>query len=591
MPALGAFAALLGLAAPAQGAPMFTDVTEEAGLAELINPNPEGASAHGGGVAMLDYDQDGLFDLLFVRKDLPSVLLHNDGDWVFRDATSEAGLDTTGRPFIGVAVQDIDADGWPDLVMLGNDGAALWVNQGDGTYAPISDTGLDRPGWPIHSAAFGDIDGDGDLDLYAGNHARDLAVFEHSPVNQELLDEDDCTGNSLYLQDEAFHWLDFGRQSGVANDGCTLAVAMTDLDADGWLDLYVTNDHGAYVKPDALYWNNGLGAEGGLAPLTRDAEVQPAIEGMGIGIADHDRDGDLDFFLSNTTANVFFVTHGGRTFAESSRLLGIEPTFEPKLAWGVGFEDFDLDGWADLWAVNTQSHNSFYRNQGDGTFVHELDAIPEEPDTVAVQFGLAFGDLDNDGDLDVVTGGLGGESPVGEEDRRGHALFLYRNDQSSGHHWLQVALEARSHHPSAVGARIEVVTADGTQLSEVSGGTSYGSSPWPLETFGLGTATRIERLTVTWPGGTSEVLHDLAVDRRITLVEGEVVDTGERVDSADTGTADSGEPTTGRCDCSSATGGGAGWLWAGLLLGWRRRDRAESQGGLSRRTPPRWVVR
>lgn len=566
------------LAATGAAAPVFTDVTAASGLAALENPNSPESSAHAGGIAVLDFDRDGWFDLYLAGKGGGGLLYRNNGDWTFTDVTADSGADAPDQAWIGAVAADVDGDGWPDLLLLGNDGNRLLLNDGDGTFSGARDTGLERPGFPTHHAAFGDLDQDGDLDIYVGNHTRFMSLFSNGPPDPSSFTEDTCVGNSLYLQDSPGHWTDVGRPMGVDNDGCTLSVAMTDLDGDGWLDLYSDNDWGSHVEPDGLYWNNGLNEVDALAPLTRDEQVRPPITGMGIAVADFDHDLDLDFFLSNTTNNKFFENLGGREFVEIAKVNLGEPNFEPKVSWGVAFEDFDLDGWADIFSVNTQFENSFYWNQGDKTFAFSRDAIPVEPEGTSAQFGLAWADFDNDGDVDVITGGLSGETEDGDGKREGPSYFLYRNDQTTGNHWLQLDLKGTALHPVAIGARVQVLAGGTEQLIELTGGTSYASSGWRVETIGLGTATAVDRLTVTWPGGAVEVLHDLAVDQRLVLIEGELVDTGTADTApptgADTGTSpgDSGDPP-GRCPGCAATptGAGVGWLLVGLVGLVRRR--------------------
>ncbi len=530
---------------------------------------------------MLDFDRDGWFDLYLASKDGPNLLFRNNGDWTFTDVTEGSGTDQPDRSWIGAVASDIDGDGWDDLLLMGNEGTRLLLNDGDGTFSGVLDTGLDRPGWPVHHATFADVDGDGDLDLYAGNHTRYMTLFSDGPPQPEDFPPDVCVGNSLYLQDSDLHWVDMGRPLGVDNVGCTLSVAITDLDGDGLLDLYSDNDWGGHVEPDGLYWSNGLNEVGELSPYTRDAEVRPPITGMGIGVSDFDRDGDLDFFLSNTTNNKLFENLGSRLFVEIAKVNMGEPNFEPKVAWGIAFEDFDLDTWPDVFTVNTQFENSFYWNQGDKTFSFERGAIPIEPDESSAQFGLAWADFDNDGDLDVITGGIGGETEDGGK-RQGPSYFLYRNDQATGNHWLQLALVSSVGHPLPVGARIETRTGDLVQLNEVTAGGSYASSGWEIQTIGLGAAERVDRLQITWPDGSVEVLRDLAVDQRLRLVQGELVDTGvvdtaPPPDSGDSGTGptDSGGGTR-RCSDGCATGTGSAWLWVLGVAGVLSRRRASA---------------
>jgi len=545
--------------------PVFVDATDAVGLSGYTNPNPtEAASnAYGGGAAALDFDGDGWFDLLLARKAEPLVLLRNAGG-AFVDATEGSGLEAMTGPWVGAQAADIDGDGHQDILLTGDTGALLALGDGAGGFSAVEGTGLDAPGLPAHSAALADLDADGDLDIYVAVHSADLNLFDDGHPNPDALPSGTCDVNGLYLQSDPLVFSEFGAALGVDDPGCTMAVAASDLDGDGRLDLYANNEWGVQFSPDALFW----GADG--PSYAADPDHRPSITGMGIAVADYDRDGLLDFFLSNTGGNLLMRNLDNRDFVNMALASGITPN-SGESAWGVGFEDFDLDGWPDLWVVNSIWPNRYWRNDG-GDFTELSGAIPADPEGTTAQLALLTADFDNDGDLDVVTGGVGWPITAAADD----GWIYWRNDQAGGQRWLQVHLQGPPGNADGFGARVVVETADLTQLAEVTGGTSYASSSWRIRTFGLGDA-EAANLTVTWPDGTITRATDVAADQRLSVAWTGTSDTG--LDTAppddtdtdapdtetpdDTDAPDDTDDTDGKsCGCAS---GGRG-LPAGALL-------------------------
>ncbi len=531
---------LLGwLAAAWAGAPppvTFTDVTDEVGLAGITNLNDFTTSQHGGGLAVLDFDHDGWWDLYFVRKRPPNVLLRNEGG-VFTDVTAGSGAE--------------------DLVLHGVPGNRVLLGDGQGHFRRLDDVGIDGPDWYAMGGALGDFDHDGRLDLYVANHASDMTPFLTEPPDATSFDDSTCLGNALYLQVAPLDWVERGVEAGVDSGGCTLGVAAVDLDEDGWLDLYSTNDHGAWAGEDALYW--GAGLEGGLPVFDRDPEVRPAINGMGFVTADYDRSGTLDFYLSNTAPNLLFENIGPRLYVDAALQAGVGGPDEQKVSWSAGFEDFDLDGWPDLYVVNANTWDLFFHNRGDGTFADlTQQVLPPRGDDEAVPFGGVFFDFDNDGDLDVVKGGLA----VREEDGWKEAVKVLRNDRASDHHWLQLHLRATGSHPDAIGARVTVRAGEDELHQQVVGGTGFASARWPILTFGLAEHDVADEVEIAWPSGRVERLLGVGADQRLLVVEGAPSDLGA--------VASSEGPTEPPVGCATATGA-TGWLWALLLAAGRRR--------------------
>ncbi|MCK6528798.1 CRTAC1 family protein [Myxococcota bacterium] len=499
----------------------FVEAAAELGLGEVTNPNDSGTSQHGGGVAMLDFDLDDWPDLYVARKQPPNLLYRNVGG-TFEEVTEIGDGAAYGQPWVGVASADVDGDGWPDLLLMGASGNRLLLNSGgDGTFEEAQHTGIEEEGRATVGAAFADLDRDGDLDAYVAGHARCVEPFLEEPPTFDSYSsdtcptpEDVCLGNFLYIQVAPLVFEEKGRELGVDNDGCTLAVVASDFDGDGWIDLYSGNDHGARVEPDGLFWNEGVTDGGELREFSLDPN-RLVLFNMGVAVGDPDRDGDLDYYFSNTYANKLWMGVAPRVYVESQDVAGVAGTLSPKVSWGTAFEDLDLDGWPDLFVANTNPYDIVFWNQGDGTFAEEWHG--PKPTDQAAEFGAVFGDVDGDGDVDVVTGGMTHlESDAGDG-----SVQVYRNTLVAGPHWLKVRLRATTGHPDAIGARIHLRAGDDVQVQEVFGGGSFASAPYRVKHFGLGAAAVVDELTVSWPSGSVEVATAVAVDQLLDLVEGE----------------------------------------------------------------------
>jgi hypothetical protein len=552
--AVAAAGVALAIAASGQTPPpldfSFTEIAATAGLtAPTIYGGRETnrylLETTGCGAAALDYDGDGWMDLFLVNgttlEGFPegqaptSHLYRNRRDGTFEDVTARAGLALAGWGQ-GACAGDYDNDGHVDLFVTYWGTNRLFRNRGDGTFEETTQpAGLEvaRRRWGA-GCAFLDYDRDGRLDLFAGNYIDlDLAT---APVPESGLcrykgvpvacGPPGLTGgrNLLYRNVGGGKFADVSAASGIARANGTYALGAStlDFDDDGWVDLYVANDS----NPSALYRNNhdgtftDIGVAAGCA-YSQDGKPQA---GMGVAVGDYDRDGRMDIFKTN------FAGDTSTLYANAGRLQCEDRTFASGLGrntrwlgWGVGFLDLDLDGWLDLFLVNGhvypevaqlkteagyRQRKVVYRNRGDGRFEDVTDRLGPPVTTEKAGRGAAFVDIDNDGDIDVLVNNVH-DTPD-----------LYRLDLREPRSWSAVRLVGVQSNRSAIGARLRLTAGGTTLVDEVRGGGSYYSQNDPRPHFGLGSASRIDRLEVRWPNGLEEAWVGLEVNRVLTLTEG-----------------------------------------------------------------------
>ncbi len=523
--------------------PLFRDVTESVGLPNAMPRWPDGRYAipelYTGGVALFDADADGDLDLYHVRAPspdrpqaaAPNRLYLRDGDR-YVAAPRANGLDDDGYGF-GVATGDIDDDGDVDVFIANLGVDRLYENRGDGSFTPRTGFGeIAGSAWSS-SAAFFDYDRDGDLDLYVTRYV----VPDPRPVCRVSLDEppDYCGPEKfvdlvdrLYRNDGADGFIDVSAAAGITRAAPGLGVVCVDLTGDGWVDIYVAND----MKPNQLYVNRGDDTFADEA-FERGVAVNggsQAEAGMGVAIGDINRDGHFDLLVTHRfdQTNTLYrsdLDEGAVRFDDVSATSGVGAKSLPYTAWGCGFFDFDHDGDLDLVAVNGRvargtvhaeaDEGSFWNAyaepdqlflQANGRFLHSPERGGAFTRGAEVSRTLAFGDLDADGDLDLVTTSIG--------DR----LRVFSTDAPSGSHWLRV--RARVGARDALGASVSIEH-DGTrQTRPIVTAHSFQSASEPIAHFGLGDATRVERLIVVWPDGSREEFTAAGIDRTITVAQG-----------------------------------------------------------------------
>jgi hypothetical protein len=525
--------------------PRFVDRAVERGLDLVVTFGSEEKSyiieRTGTGAGLADYDGDGDLDVFLVNGsllDLPAGteapsdrLYRNDGSARFTDVTEAAGL-REAEWGAGCLFADFDDDGDPDLLVTNFGPDVLYRNNGDGTFQDVSiAAGVHDPRWGSGAAA-GDFDADGLLDLVVANHA----FFDrNSPPDEECYWKGvkvSCGPLShppethlLYKNRGDFTFEDVSKPSGVsAKRGYGFGVILDYLDDDELLDIYVAND----LTENFLFLNRGGFQFEDFGALSGAAYVEGGRPqaGMGVDSGDYDEDGRPDIYVTNFSDdyNTLYRNDGGGLFSDVTYRARLgEPTF-PYLGWATRFVDVEHDGDLDLLVVNGHiwpqvddvasgtwyaQSNQLFLNTGKGTFVE----ASKEAGLVVKRLGrgAAFGDIDQDGDVDAVIANM-------------HALqTLLLNETEEKGHWLQLLLIGRASNRDGVGARVRVTARGKSQLQTVKSGGGYLSSHDPKLHFGLGRSSSVE-VTVRWPSGKSERLGTLPVDRvHIVLEAGGVI--------------------------------------------------------------------
>jgi hypothetical protein len=545
---------LFGLAqAAAQGPsapslPVFTDVAAEAGIRfEQVSGSPEKRyifEAKGGGVGLLDYDGDGLLDIFLVngstledvRKGVQhgNALYRANGDGTYTDVAEKVGV--LGRGWgMGCAVADYDNDGLPDIYVLGLNGNTLFRNAGDGRFADLTEKAGLRGGRWSTSAAFVDHDLDGDLDLYVANNIQ-VDIYT-SPLSFR---GPDCNyrgtrvmcgprglpgaRDTFYRNDGDGTFTDVTQAAGVleAEPYFGLGVAVGDVDNDGWPDVYVANDS----TPSYLYLNQKDGTFEDVALLAGVAVSDDGMEqaGMGVDFGDYDNDGWLDIVKSNFAFEFHNLYHneGDGSFTDQApRTAGTGLPTRPLVSWGKKFLDYDNDGWKDVVVANGHVYphlipspvggeqydqpRLLFRNLGEGRFA---DVSAESGPGIGEERssrGLATGDLDNDGDLDMVVVNIDGTPSV------------LRNDGGNARGWLSVKLRGTKSNRMGLGARITARSGALSQIAEATTAGSIFSASDSRVHFGLGDAPEVD-LEIRWPSGKIQKLKAVPA-RQIILVD------------------------------------------------------------------------
>ena len=520
----------------------FSDRTRALGI-DFRHQRGASAQKHlvetmGSGCALLDYDGDGRLDVLLINggrtPDSPPfvprahALYRNRGGGRLEEVTREAGLDLPAGYGMGVAVSDYDNDGDPDLYLTHFGPNRLYRNNGDGTFSDVTGrAGVAGAEWST-GAAFFDYDRDGAPDLYVVNYLD--ATFERNPPCEMKGIRAYChprhfagVPDRLYRNLGDGRFRDVSRSSGILNpEGKGLGVVAADFDGDGWVDLYVANDSVRNV----LLRNKGDGTFSDVTLLSGtgyNSQAQ-AEAGMGVDAADYDGDSLLDIFVTNydLETNALYRYQGNWLFGDERWRSGLARKDRFLLGFGAGFLDFDNDGDRDLLVVNGHVVDNIERIQPDlshpqpdqlfenrgGRFVEHGPFYRWSSRQPRVGRGAALGDIDNDGDIDVLISNCGAEPT------------LLINRVGARRNWIQLRLTGTDSSRDAVGTRLTLTTAEGEQSDQITGGGSYLSASDLRAHFGLGEAARVEEIRIRWPSGKEEVLKDIPANRILHVTEG-----------------------------------------------------------------------
>ena len=549
------------------GPVIFKDVAQQAGLTAWHHHMGTLQKKYiletiGSGVALLDYDHDGWQDIYMVngstydayngKAEPPhAALFHNNHDGTFTDVSTKAGV-TNDRWGFGVAVGDYDNDGWPDLYISNYGKNRLYRNNHNGTFTDMAErAGVTLGNWST-GATFGDYDGDGKLDLFVPGYVH--YDIEHQPLpGSDTASFANCSfrgANTMCgprgLQgepDHLFHnngdgtFTDVSEKAGVSDKDTAYGFTsvFVDVNDDGKLDLVVTNDS----SPNYLYLNHGDGTFDDMSYESGFAVNQNGLEqaGMGLAVGDYMNNGLIDLYTGTFSDDYkpLFRNKGEATFTEISSRIGIAAATYPFLTWATEFIDYDNDGWKDIFLANGHVYPQVDQHDWGTSYAqrpllfHNLDQgkkfeqIPPVLGTGLAEVipgrGAAFGDLFNDGKIDVVINCMD------------HVPALMRNVNPDHHHWIGLQLIGGPKSPrDAIGAKAFVTAGGIRQRMDVMSGGSYESSNDQRLHFGLGEATTIDALELHWPDGAVENLKVPAVDRFFVIEEGKGIIPGSIYD-------------------------------------------------------------
>ncbi len=541
--------AALDAASPSGGI-CFEEIAARSGLhyitANSPTPNKNQVETMVAGVALFDYDGDGYLDVYLVGgaaipslvKESPAYwnrLFHNNRDGTFTDVTQKAGVAGAGYG-MGVAVGDYDNDGLPDLFVANVTANELFHNNGDGTFTDVTAkagvAGALENGkkmWSVGAGWF-DYNNDGLLDLFVVNYCKwevnqdpycaikdGVRAYCHPKHYAPL-------HNTLYRNNGDGTFTDVSRETGIESlAGKGMSVSFADYDGDGFLDAFVAND----TTQNFLLHNLGgrkfedVGLWAGVAFAANGG----ALSGMGSDFRDVDNDGLPDIWHTAVEHEAFplYINRGKGNFVDMTAASGLAQPTADMSGWGNGIFDFDNDGWKDLFVARSNvvdniamlipsrqypERNSIFRNTGNGKFV-EVGALAGADFRLAAPHrGVAFGDIDNDGRIDMVVSVLGG------------AARLFHNISQTENHWILLKLTGTKSNRMGIGAQIRLTTDDGrSQWNEVTTAVGYACSSDARVHFGLGLNRKVREIEIRWPSGTRQVIQNVDADQILTIKE------------------------------------------------------------------------
>lgn len=528
------------------GQNVFIDVTLNSGIDNIYDVY-EGL--FGGGVVAFDYNNDGFDDLYITGGKSQDILYENNGDGTFKDVINGSGiLKDSLIVTTGVSSADVNKDGYIDLLvttitkqnnqpnnknkMFSN---LLYINNGDGTFSDLSSKyGIQKRNFST-SSSFGDINADGYPDLFIANYFKEF-YFDDNPLgshrlsllnNYSIQSNYETGHDELYINIDGKYFKDVSDLLVDAGKGYGFGGVFTDFDNDNDLDLFIINDFGETHEPNQLLVNQY--PELRFENKSKEMKINFGLKSMGVGVGDYNNDNLLDYHVTNIFTGPFIVNRGeGLPFINLmnnvgtgiSKIKSFNDNESVIIGWGSIFLDYDNDTDLDLFNSNGPINpmvipipNILFENKGRVFEVNEKSGV--------MDYGIARGsvhfDYDNDGDQDIF---VVNQRPVND------AVYgktmgskLYRNDSSNDNNWLKIKLKGKQSTTRGLGARIRIVCDDLSMIREIDGGSSHASQNSSIAHFGLGKNQKIDSITVTWPGGNSQSLKNVDVNKLIQIEE------------------------------------------------------------------------
>jgi enediyne biosynthesis protein E4 len=528
---------------PKAGSYWYTDVAGRSQFAYWTNNGFTGRKYFPqpmcGGVAAIDYDNDGLMDLFFtngaklpeLEKTSPAYyncLLRNNGDGTFEDVTAKAGLTGAGLGYcFGVAVADYDNDGHEDLFVCNAGKNTLYHNNGDGTFTDVTaGSGLEHKPENVLSvgAAWFDYDNDGLLDLIITNYTTWTPETDKQCF-KDATHEEYCSP-TIYksVASRLYHNLGYGRfedvteTSGIGKAlGKGMGISIADFNGDGLMDIFIAND----TEPNFLFINQGNGTfkESGLEYGVAYNDEGDSVSGMGSDAKDFDNDGWCDIIYNDLAGQVYtiFKNEDGRSFSEVTWSSELGPLTRQFSGWSIGFIDYNNDGWKDIYSANgdvddltesSRQHDTLFENEGGKIFIDVTERMGPDFALAGYQRGSAFVDLNNDGFMDLVVTSLGQKPRI------------LMNNALVKNHWIMFDLRGHKSNRDGIGATIKVTTGSGRMLfNHVTTSVGFMSSSDRRVHFGLGAETKIDHVEIRWPSGIVQRIDHPAVNRIVKVEE------------------------------------------------------------------------